>query len=111
MLNLLALSFTPADVRAAEAALVDASPTVRAGALELLDNLVHGPLRKPVLEALEAVILPRRGMAPAREATLAALLELDDASLRHDVLQAARREGLWGAPLDELAMQDFDPVV
>ncbi|MDB4966833.1 MAG: hypothetical protein JWN44_2522 [Myxococcales bacterium] len=111
MFHLLALVYPSADVRAAEAALVGESPTSRAGALELLDNVLRGPARTAVMESLEAVVLPRRGMAPVRERTLAMLLELDDAPLRRDVAKTARAEGLLTAELAELAARDPDPSV
>jgi hypothetical protein len=57
------------------------------------------------------VVLPRSGLAPARDATLAALFTLDDASLRRDVAQAARAEGILAAELRELAARDPDPRV
>ena len=111
LFHLLALVYPQAGVRAAEAALVGESPTARAGALELLDNVLRGPARAEVMAALEAVVLPRRGMAPCREKTLAMLLDLDDAPLRRDVAKAARAEGLLGAELNELAARDPDPSV
>ena len=63
------------------------------------------------MDALEPVVLPRRGMAPRREATLSALLTLDDAPLRRDVARAARADGILTAELNELAMRDPDPAV
>lgn len=81
------------DVRAAERAIESESPTMRAGALELLDNLLRGPARKPVMDALEAVVLPRRGMAPKREATLGALLHLDDEELQRAIAGVLRSDG------------------
>lgn len=111
MFHLLALVYPSADVRAAEAALTGESPTARAGALELLDNVLRGPARTAVMESLEAVVLPRRGMAPAREKTLARLLELDDAPLRRDIAKTARTDGILSAELSELAARDPDPSV
>jgi ATP/ADP translocase len=111
MFDLLTLSYPRADVRAAESALLGDSPTVRAGALELLDNVLRGPARKQVMDSLEPVVLPRRGMAPCREITLASLLTLDDAPLRRDVARAARADGILGAELAELAARDPDPAV
>jgi hypothetical protein len=111
MFDLLTLSYPRADVRAAENALLGESPTVRAGALELLDNVLRGPARKQVMDSLEPVVLPRRGMAPCRELTLASLLTLDDAPLRRDVARAARADGILAAELAELATRDPDPAV
>ena len=111
MFDLLALSYPRTDVRAAENAILSDSPTVRAGALELLDNVVRGTARAVVMDSLEPVVLPRRGMAPAREQTLAALLALDDAPLRRDVARAARADGLLARELAELALRDPDPAV
>lgn len=111
MFDLLALAYPRADVRAAENAILSDSPTVRAGALELLDNVVRGSARAVVMDSLEPVVLPRRGMAPAREQTLAALLALDDAPLRRDVARAARGDGILAAELAELAVRDPDPAV
>ena len=111
MFDLLTLSYPRADVRAAESALLGESPTVRAGALELLDNVLRGPARKQVMDSLEPVVLPRRGMAPCRELTLASLLTLDDAPLRRDVARAARADGILAAELAELATRDPDPAV
>ena len=109
--DLLALAYPSLDVRAAQRALTGESVTARAGALELLDNVLRGTARHPLLAALEMVVLPRRGMAPAREATLAALFALDDPLLRRDVARAARAEGILGAELRRLAATDPDPSV
>ncbi|MCU1278222.1 MAG: rane protein, partial [bacterium] len=111
MFALLALSYPHADVRAAESAILSESPTSRAGALELLDNVLRGPARALVMDSLEPVVLPRRGMAPCREVTLASLLALDDAPLRRDVARAARADGILRAELDDLATRDPDPAV
>jgi hypothetical protein len=111
MFDLLALSYPRADVRAAESAILSDSPTVRAGALELLDNIVRGSARAVVMDSLEPVVLPRHGMAPCREPALAALLALDDAPLRRDVARAARADGILVAELAELATRDPDPAV
>ena len=111
MFELLALVYPRSDVRAAEHAILSDSATVRAGALELLDNVVRGPARAVVMDSLEPVVLPRRGMAPCREPTLAALLALDDAPLRRDVARAARADGILGSELAELAAHDPDPAV
>ena len=111
MFDLLALAYPRADVQAAESAILNDSPTVRAGALELLDNIVRGTARSLVMDSLEPVVLPRRGMAPCREETLAALLALDDAPLRRDVARAARADGILTAQLSELAERDPDPAV
>jgi ATP/ADP translocase len=108
---LLTLSYPRADVRAAEGALSSESPTARAGALELLDNVLRGPARPVVMASLEPVVLPRRGMAPCRETTLAALFALDDAPLRRDVARAARNDGILAAELADLAVRDPDPAV
>ena len=108
MFDLLALAYPRADVRAAQSAILSDSPTVRAGALELLDNVMRGSARGLVMDSLEPVVLPRRGMAPAREQTLAALLALDDAPLRRDVARAARADGILAAELAELAARDPD---
>jgi ATP/ADP translocase len=111
LFDLLALAYPRNDVVAAKKAIHDDSPTVRAGALELLDNVLRGPARATVMDSLEPVMLPRRGMAPCREPTLAALLALDDAPLRRDVARAARADGILGHELDELAARDPDPAV
>jgi ATP/ADP translocase len=111
MFDLLALSYPRADVRAAESAILSDSPTVRAGALELLDNVVRGTARAVVMDSLEPVVLPRRGMALCREETLAALLALDDAPLRRDVARAARADGILAQELSQLATNDPDPAV
>ncbi|MCU1276699.1 MAG: hypothetical protein JWM53_245 [bacterium] len=111
MFALLALSYPRADVRAAQSAILSDSPTVRAGALELLDNILRGPARSVVMDSLEPVVLPRRGMALCREETLAALLQLDDAPLRRDVVRAARADGILTRELNELATRDPDPAV
>jgi ATP/ADP translocase len=99
--DLLALSYSTADIRAAEAGLASDSPTARAGALELLDNVLHGEPRQMVLDALESVVLPRREMGPCREDMLRALLELDDAELKREVARAARADGLLVEQLGE----------
>ena len=111
LFHLLALSYPRADVRAAQSALLRESPTARAGALELLDNVLRGPARALVMNSLEPVVLPRHGMAPRREVALAALLTLDDAPLRREVARTARADGLLAAELEELAARDPDPTV
>jgi hypothetical protein len=111
LFDLLGLAYPRADMSAAKQAIHDDSPTVRAGALELLDNVLRGPARARVMDSLEPVVLPRRGMAPCRETTLAALLALDDAPLRRDVARAARAEGILAHELDEVALRDPDPTV
>ncbi|HEX4460396.1 MAG TPA: Npt1/Npt2 family nucleotide transporter [Polyangia bacterium] len=100
LFDLLALSYPTADVRAAEAAIVAESSAARAGALELLDNVITGKQRRPVLDALETVVLPRRGKAPARDATLAALFALHDEPLRAALAKAAQAEGIAVDPVD-----------
>ena len=111
MFDLLALSYPRADVRAAESAILSDSPTVRAGALELLDNVVRGPARTVVMDSLEPVVLPRRGMAPAARRRWRRCSTLDDAPLRRDVARAARADGILAAELTELAARDPDPAV
>ena len=111
LFELLQLSYPRDDVRAAEQGILGDSATVRAGALELLDNVLRGTARSVVMESLEPVVLPRRGMAPCREETLGSLLTLDDAPLRRDVARAARADGILTLQLDELAARDPDPAV
>lgn len=111
LFDLLALIYPPYDVRAAQRGLQDPSPTARAGALELLDNVVRGAARHPVLAALELVVLPNRRPPLDREQTLAALLALDDPLLRREVARAARAEGILLAELDHLARSDPHPAV
>jgi hypothetical protein len=62
---LLVLAYPHADVRAAERALAGDSPAVRAGALELLDNLVVGELKPALLEVLDGVAFARRWPPPS----------------------------------------------
>ncbi len=111
LFSLLALSYPRADVRAAQSGILCESPTARAGALELLDNVLRGSARSVVMDSLEPVVLPRRGMAPCREVALGALLTLDDAPLRRDVVRAARADGLLTTELNDLATRDPDPAV
>jgi hypothetical protein len=111
LFDLLSLAYPPADMRAAEGAVLGASATARAGAIELLDNVLRGPHREPLMRALETVVLPRRGMALARDATWAALLQLDDSLVRREVARAARSEGVLAAELREVAARDPDPAV
>ncbi len=112
LFDLLALSYPAGDVRAAEAAIVAESNAARAGALELLDNVIRGAHRRPLLDALESVVLPRRGPAPDRAATLAALFDLHEPALRRELTRAARAEGVAIAdvsePEEEAAVADAE---
>ena len=107
LFDLLALSYPATDVRAAEAAIVAESSAARAGALELLDNVIRGAHRRPLLDALESVVLPRRGQAPDRASTLTALLALHDPSLRRALTTAAEAEGVT---LDDAHANEEAPV-
>jgi hypothetical protein len=110
--QLLSLAYPKADVAAAERALVGESFTARAGALELLDNMLRGEeARAELLEALDHVALPPRVAPPSREQALLALMALPDVGLRRDVARAARDEGRMTPALRRLAASDGDAQV
>jgi MFS family permease len=115
--QILALAYPRADVAAAERAIVGESCNARAGALELLDNMLRGQARAELLEALDHVALPpRRSHAdteswPSREEALLALLALPDVGLRRDVARAARDEGRMTPALRRVVATDSDEKV
>ncbi len=77
--RLLALVYPPRDILAAHRALRGASASARAGALELLDNLLEGECKNELMQALDDVALgDGRGTRAARAETLALLRETDD---------------------------------
>jgi len=81
--RLLAMVYPPRDILAAHRALRGTSASARAGAIELLDNLVEGKSKGELLAALDDVALGnrRRGRADPAEA-LRALRICDDGWLR-----------------------------
>ena len=118
--RLLALAYPPRDILAAHRALRGGSPQARAGALELLDNLLEGDSKSELLQALDEVALggarpftiPReRPRREERVETLRALLEIDDPWLRACAAFTARAAGLLTAELDRLERADHSPVV
>jgi ATP/ADP translocase len=114
--QLLALVYPRADVTAAERALIGESYAARAGALELLDNMLRGEARAALLEALDHVALPpgreRAEARPmSREQALLALMALPDVGLRRDVARAARDEGRMTPALRRVAASDCDAQV
>jgi hypothetical protein len=110
--RLLATVYPARDILAAHRALRAGPPLARAGALELLDNLLGGESKLPLLQALDEMALggraPRR---PAREASLRALLQLDDRWLRACAAHAAGGAGLLVGELARLSRDDPDPLV
>jgi AAA family ATP:ADP antiporter len=79
----LELAYPPRDMRAAFRALRGKSRAARAGALELLDNLLEGELRNRLLRALDQVALEGRDVPRIeREESLRRLRECDDRWLR-----------------------------
>jgi hypothetical protein len=110
--RLLALVYPPRDILASYRALCGDSPGAKAGALELLDNLVEGEAKRELMQALDEVALgaPHRARL-GREASLARLLLVDDPWLRACAAFSARGAGLLGRRLDELAGSDPDPTV
>jgi hypothetical protein len=109
--QLLALAYPRADVAAAEHALIGESFNARAGALELLDNMVRGQARAALLEALDHVALPPRRAPPSREEALMALMAVPDVGLRRDVARAARDEGRMTPALRRCVALDSDAQV
>jgi ATP/ADP translocase len=82
--RLLAMVYPPHDILAAHRALRGSSASARAGAIELLDNLVEGSVKGELLAALDDVALGnrRRPDRADRAESLRALLATDDRWLR-----------------------------
>jgi AAA family ATP:ADP antiporter len=79
----LALCHPPRDMTAAWRALRGGSRVARAGALELLDNMLDGPAREELLRALDQVALEGGNLPRAdREESRRALMDGDDPWLR-----------------------------
>jgi hypothetical protein len=88
--RVLAMVYPPHDILATHRALRGSSASARAGAIELLDNLVEGKSKGELLAALDDVALGnRRRVRPDRHETLSALLECDDRWLRACAVHAA----------------------
>lgn len=87
----LALCHSPRDMVAAWRALRHGSRAERAGALELLDNLLEGPVRAELLRALDQVALEGRSLPRVdRAESLHALLTNQDPWLRACAARAAQ---------------------
>ena len=73
----------------------------RAGALELLDNLLEGPTRNELLRALDQVALEGRNLPrPDREESRRELAESDDPWLRAVVAHAPGGPEVPAAPAE-----------
>jgi hypothetical protein len=88
--RVLAMVYPPHDILATHRALRGSSASARAGAIELLDNLVEGKSKGELLAALDDVALGnRQRVRPDRNESLSALLECDDRWLRACAVHAA----------------------
>jgi ATP/ADP translocase len=101
--RLLALVYPPRDIAAAHRALASSSPGARAGALELLDNVLEAECKGELLQAIDDVLLGAaatltRASTSDREAVLDELAR-SDAWLRACV--AYDRDRRAGLALDE----------
>ncbi|HZS40143.1 MAG TPA: Npt1/Npt2 family nucleotide transporter [Polyangia bacterium] len=112
--RLLSLVYPPRDILAAYRALHGASSGDRAGALELLDNLLEGGWKGELMQALDDVAFGA-ALAPKereeRTDTLALLLDEGDGWLRACAAFTARAAGLHAETLERLARNDPDPMV
>lgn len=113
--RLLALCYPPRDIFAAHRALRGGSPGERAGAIELLDNLLEGDSKGDLLQALDEVALGgarpfgTERERPPREERLSILRELlaaDDPWLRACAVTRARAVGVCSDELEDLAHTD-----
>jgi len=112
--RLLALVYPPRDILAAYRALHGGSSGARAGALELLDNLLEGGWKGELMQALDDVAFGAQARPRDREDradTLALVLIEGDGWLRACAAYTARAAGLDGALLDRLSRSDPDPIV
>jgi hypothetical protein len=110
--RVLAMVYPPRDILSAHRALRSGSSSERAGAIELLDNLVEGSTKGELLSALDDVALgTRRRLRPDPQKTLAALLACDDRWLRACAAFTARSTGVLSEQLARLARGDADPLV
>jgi hypothetical protein len=110
--RLLALVYPPHDILAAHRALRSSEPAARAGALELLDNLIEGSCKGELLSALDDVALgDHRGSRGDRAERLCQLLSCDDRWLRACAAFAARQAGLLDDELRMLGRIEGDPMV
>jgi len=110
--RLLALVYPQRDIVAARRALAHGSAGERAGALELLDNLLEGDAKTELLQVLDEVALGAAQLPrEPREDTLAALLETDDRWLRACAAYTARSAALLSGRLDRMASIDAEATV
>jgi hypothetical protein len=110
--RLLALVYPRRDVFAAHRALAVGSAGARAGALELLDNLLEGDAKAELLQVLDEVALGvSRHPRVQREHTLGELLHIDDAWLRACAAHTARAAGVLSTELDCVAAKDVETLV
>ena len=119
MYRLLALIYPWKDVAAARWALDHGDSRARAGALEYLDNLLTGTIRKRVLPVLEETPLDekvRRGNLTLKsrvrdaEDSLAQLVHDDDQVIAATAVHFVQSRGLWALADDlEYALAHRDP--
>jgi ATP:ADP antiporter, AAA family len=102
--RLLALIYPPADVAAARWAIENGAPRARAGALEYLDNLLTGAVRKRVMPVLEDLPLEekvRRGNSLLKtrvrdaEDSLAQLVHDEDQVVAAAAIHFVENRRLW----------------
>jgi hypothetical protein len=105
--RLLAMVYPPHDIRSAHRALRGSSASARAGAIELLDNLVEGSVKGELLAALDDVALGdrRRAARADRAQALGALLTTDDRWLRTCAAYAAEAADAAAEPALALELE------
>lgn len=103
--QLLGLINTPADIAAVRHSLTDSDPKVRSRAIEYLDNLLSGDVRKRVMilvEDMPAEERIRKGNVMYRtrvrdvEDTVAQLLHDEDESIAAAAVLLVESRGMWG---------------
>lgn len=109
MFTLLGLVHSPADISAVRHTLADADPRVRSRAIEYLDNLLTGEVRKRVLllvEDMPADERIRKGNVIYRtrtrdvEDTIAQLLHDEDQSIASAAILLVEERGMWSLAND-----------
>jgi hypothetical protein len=109
IMRLIGLGYSRVDVGAAQRALRHGQERARAGALELLDNLLEADVKGPLMKALDAWALDAHDLGqPDGAEALAALLSIEDPWLRACAALMARASGLHARRLGELGARDPD---
>jgi hypothetical protein len=108
---LLSLRHDTAEIVTAFERLVSGSAAERAGALELLDNLLECECKPELIEIIDGYRLGFGQPRLTREQALQGLLTVDDPSLRACAAWTARQSGLLEREVAHLALRDPHPVV